>query len=429
LFCWIIVAVLSLLWLGHSAYSTGYERQAAVPTRQQPSPFSTPELPLPATPTPAGNADFTSGIAENSTVTTQKPSGQLRSKAAQRQNFAEPARMIDAFAAAHNATGPSHAEPGAAPVDLLPVSTPAIHSEGNQNQAIDRLPLRQYTLQPLTAGPLPTAFPALLPPAVPVPARRQRGFELGLGIGPIWTIRNEAPEAPAPGHNLVFLEKIHTSSGTQLGISLAYRFAKRWRIESGLWRQSSLQHTSHSAQLRLMDGVCLNPQDPGIKTYEFQYDLLTTSGPSDVTVRIAQVDPHVSMPADEPFTLYMSTTRRSVDWTIPLTVQRLIGNGPWQLALRAGSAGSMRSRTVLSVDHFTEQCIDLCFASNHTPVMEARQERAFAVQYLAGAGLGYQLSPRLSVQLEPVLSGTLWSSTASGRPLRVILNAQTNYAF
>ncbi len=57
------------------------------------------------------------------------------------------------------------------------------------------------------------------------------------------------------------------------------------------------------ATMRLMDGVCLNPGDPGSKEYEFQYTLKSNGNETAVTMHIAQVDSISKMPTHEPFAL------------------------------------------------------------------------------------------------------------------------------
>jgi hypothetical protein len=282
------------------------------------------------------------------------------------------------------------------------------------------------TVQP---APQPKLWP-VAPNVVSQPASNQRRkLEVGVVAAPVWSLSTASGHQQPSGHSLVFAESVHTSSGNQLGLSLGYRIGRQWRIETGLRWQASQQHTSHSASLRLMDGVCLNPYDPGVKNYEFQYALLSAAGQSDVTVRISQVDPHVAMPADETFVLQMQTTRRQAEWFVPVTVQRLFGRGAWQVGLRAGTALGWAGKTTLRVDHYTEQCIDLCFSSDHTPAIDAEAQRGMQVNFMTGVGLYYQLTNRIQLAAEPVVTGTLIKLRSQERQARLAAAVQAIYSF
>jgi hypothetical protein len=296
--------------------------------------------------------------------------------------------------------------------------------------------LDQALLYPLSSIPAPVSSlalktpegPVILPPAAPAGTAITRRLDLGVAVGPTFVMQSVGGKSNA-GQNLVFSEKIHTVHESRLGLNLGLSLSPRWRMEAGLSRQKMVQHTSHSANLRLMDGVCLNPDDPGIKNYEFHYSLLSGANRSEVTVLISQVDPHVSMPADEPFTLQMQTTRKSVEWLLPVSVQRIFGRGRWQASLRGGVALGWSGKSSLEVHHFTEQCVDLCFKTGHKPQVTANAVKSMSARYLTGAGIQFHLTPRIRLAVEPVLDGTLFNIRGNGRQTKLALNGQAIYTF
>ena len=193
--------------------------------------------------------------------------------------------------------------------------------------------------------------------------------------------------------------------GWQQGITIGYQIAPNWILSSGLSHRTYTQNSSHDATLRLMDGVCLNPHDTGPKEYEFQYSLQSGGSASDVTVRVAQVDPAVKMPADEPFMLAMHTMRRSTDWLLPLSIRRSFGRGVWRGFVLGGGQLELPAQTTVQVEHYTEACTDLCFSNGRTPMLTLSERRKTAVSWLFGLGLEYRLAPRWGLSIAPTAFG------------------------
>lgn len=235
---------------------------------------------------------------------------------------------------------------------------------------------------------------------------RERHWQIGLTAGQVWLWQ---PAAPAVAHHAghpAFPEiNDNLARGWQAGISVAYNLAPHWRVRSGFNQRQTTQVSSHHATLRLMDGLCLNPNDYGPKEYEFEYALLTGSGSANMTVRIAQEDSLVTMPDDEPFTLTMHTTRRSTDWVLPFSLQYTFGRGRWQGSVQAGGLLTLPGKTSVRVDHFTEQCADLCFSNGRTPSLTIQERGKVSFSGLLGMGIEYRLAPHWILSAEPVFFG------------------------
>lgn len=240
----------------------------------------------------------------------------------------------------------------------------------------------------------------------PIKTIREWRWQIAAAAGPVWLWQTSAPSDPHHGGHIGFAEhRQGAATGWQAGVNIGYEPAPRWQVIAGLFRRQTTQIASHTATLRLMDGVCLNPNDYAPKEYEFQYHLYSGSGTSNLTVHIAQVDTANKMPDDEPFTLTMRTTRRNSDWVLPLAVQRAFGYGRWQGFVQGGLQLSLPGSATARVDHFTEACIDLCFASGRMPTLNITDREKASISWLLGAGMEYRIAPRWALSVAPTLFG------------------------
>jgi hypothetical protein len=187
---------------------------------------------------------------------------------------------------------------------------------------------------------------------------------------------------------------------------LAFEPRKNWRVALGLQHFRQSHAAQHSATLRLMNGVCLNPNDPGLKEYEFNYALVSGGGDqSDITLRLQQQHIGSTMPMDESFVLDMKTVHRSAAWRVPLSVERRFGPGRWSGFLRGGAAVEFAEKSNMEVTHFTEACADLCFQSGHVPTIQVSTNPRISVGWLAGAGIERRFSSWAAFRVEPFLIG------------------------
>lgn len=193
--------------------------------------------------------------------------------------------------------------------------------------------------------------------------------------------------------------------GWQAGVSLTAEPLRNWRVALGIQHLRQTREAMHSATLRLMDGVCLNPHDTGLKEYEFRYAVTSGGEQSDLTLRLQQQAIGLTMPNDEPFTLEMKTVHRSAAWRIPLTVERRFGTGKWRGFVRGGAVVDFSEKTQTEVTHFTEVCQDLCFQGGHIPAIQTSRANKTALGWQLGAGIERQISRRAALRFEPFIVG------------------------
>lgn len=268
----------------------------------------------------------------------------------------------------------------------------------------------------IVLSPLPTLPPPQLAIAqrieslssltVEIPRRaRSNQWSVGLHIAPVWQWQKLAGMNQT-GHIPVAEHTQNPATGLQSGISIAYQLNPRWRVESGLWQQTTTHIYSDIATLRLMDGINLNPNDPGAKQYEFRYALPSNGGiPTEVVLLMEEVDPTSHIPNDEPFVVTMQTRLRSTEWLVPLSMQRLLGYGRWKSTLRGGAMLGFSGRANAQVKQFSKAHTGLYFPDGHIPVVTIVDYNKMALHYLFGAGIEYRLAPRWRLSFEQLLTG------------------------
>ncbi len=237
----------------------------------------------------------------------------------------------------------------------------------------------------------------------PISRLKRPRFRLQTHISPIFYRQKHTDETP---QGLAFPETASKpGNGWQSGISLAVEPRANWRITLGIQYFQLAQPAGHIAALRLMDGVCLNPNDPGVKKYKFQYAVISGGQRSDLTLRLEQEYAGSTMPNDEPFMLNMKTVRHSTAWRLPLGLERHFGSGRWRGFVRGGAVLDFSEKVTLEVTHYTEACQDLCFSTGLMPAIEMQPTPGVSVGWLAGTGIERHFSSNIALRFEPFLIG------------------------
>jgi hypothetical protein len=271
----------------------------------------------------------------------------------------------------------------------------------NPKNLLEKLPGKTLAPLLLAGKPLPE-FQSAAAPILPKKSQNPR-FWFGIEAAPSLFMQKNMGGMPV---GLVFPETHpHPGNGWQAGVSLAFEPLKNWRVALGIQHFRQTHQAQHAATLRLMDGVCLNPHDPGLKEYQFQYAVVSGGEESNLTLRLQQQDIGSTMPDDEPFTLEMKTIHRSAAWRVPLSIERRFGAGKWQGFVRGGAVVDFSEKSTVEVTHFTKVCQDLCFQNGHLPSVQASARAGASVGWLAGVGIERRLSRRAGLRFEPFVVG------------------------
>lgn len=192
--------------------------------------------------------------------------------------------------------------------------------------------------------------------------------------------------------------------GVQSGIYLQLNLGNRWRFGTGIAYQQYHSTLHHNATLRLQEGIPLNPKDPGLKNYAFNYEYNTPTGRSSVHILMSEQDHASSMSLDEPFSLNMGTEQFVQSWILPMNIQRIFGKKKLQFTISTGALISYQSRIRNTIVHYSEWCQDLCFSSEKTPVFNTIPIKRFLLEGTLGVGIGYYLKPRIRIHISPEMS-------------------------
>lgn len=294
---------------------------------------------------------------------------------------------------------------------LLATSSIALPQQNIANTTLSVVPLRpmerlQSLFLPVELQEFkPSMFPyATTPLAVSAPKVR---LYWSIEAAPMFFYQKTGQEA---SNALVFTEhSVHPGQGWQFGFHVGVQTKRPWRFTMGLQYVQQNRETSHQATLRLMDGVCLNPYDPGLKQYEFQYGLISGDQRSELTLQLQQQTPGSHMALDESFTLDMHTTRHLRSILLPLTVERHFGKGNWQGFVKAGAVMDIATKNSLAVTHYSEFCQDLCFANGLTPKIAAKSTNLNVFGWRLGMGVEHRLSHNTLIRFEPFVAGKKYS--------------------
>jgi hypothetical protein len=189
--------------------------------------------------------------------------------------------------------------------------------------------------------------------------------------------------------------------GVESGIQIQMDHGRHWRFGMGLAYQQYYTTLNHNMTLRLKDAIPINPSDPGLKNYAFNYEYNTPIGRSSVHIQMSEQDHPSSMPLEEPFVIAMRTDQKVQSWVLPLNVQRLFGKRKLQYSFSAGALISYHSRVTNTVVHYSELCQDLCFSSDKTPVFNTIPIHRFILEGTLGVGIAYSVKPRIRIIISP----------------------------
>ncbi len=192
--------------------------------------------------------------------------------------------------------------------------------------------------------------------------------------------------------------------GIQTGLSLQLVPNERWKFSVGLNRSQLVSQASHTAHLRLMDGICLNPYGTEPKEYAFTYNVTNGRTSSTINLRLAEENPGNPLDSSEVFMINMGMHKTIINWAIPMTVERrLFAKGDWSILAKGGLSLGFLSFTKEHIVHFSEACADLCFEHGFMPSLSYKNSNQVSLGFMVGTSLEWKLSPRLNVVFSPEL--------------------------
>jgi hypothetical protein len=261
-----------------------------------------------------------------------------------------------------------------------------------------------FVIQPRTISSIQNKMPhwIFLPVIKPKSDDAMKYF-VKLDVGPIMAKQIGSTELMPDMLNFATYN-LSREVGIQTGLSLQLVPNERWKFSVGLNRSQLVSQTSHTAHLRLMDGICLNPYGTEPKEYAFTYNVTNGRTSSTINLRLAEENPGNPLDSSEVFMINMGMHKTTINWAIPMTVERrLFAKGDWSILAKGGLSLGFLSFTKEHIVHFSEACADLCFEHGFMPSLSYKNSNQVSLGFMVGTSLEWKLSPRLNVVFSPEL--------------------------
>ena len=276
-------------------------------------------------------------------------------------------------------------------------------------------------------------FSGFQPPVLPVkPLRTSSGWYLGAQVTPTLLIEKPGPEHTAVMRPRVVGAQEKTTFTADYWVKAGKHLQGRWGIETGIGYRAIERNTMHRARFRFING---RPGGGGpARSYDFDYDLDTYGGSTEVTLRMEQVDSNTVVPEDEPLHFQVKTSERLQLLRVPVLVTARLGQGRLTGVLKAGLIGNVVLRNEIEiVTRVSENTRFRPGQGNNAYTLRPDKTHKFFAGYQVSAGLEYRPLKHFSWVLEPSLSGDFARKNSAGKQLPSIvtigLNAGMNYYF
>lgn len=276
-----------------------------------------------------------------------------------------------------------------------------------KNTEMPLLPGVSMSALPVPAPPFPVSEPIIRPLvakghwylAVAVARWNVKDHERSVRTGPVarrWAGRME-----------------HSEPSTEVSVRLGRTLNQHWGIESGVGYRTMERSSVHAPRFRFLDGIAR----PGNTEYDFNYNLDTYGGSTEVTLRM-ETD-NASLPPTEVVSARVRTRETINMLRLPLLVTWQAHSGRWDATLKAGVSAQYILRS--SVEISQRESTSNRFRVGQYAAITGTVAQPFFWGYQASAGCRYRLAPRLSVLVEPSVGGDFTRKTAQKTSLPGLL--------
>lgn len=390
------------------------------------------QTPLPEPRQPARSDRRTAGLNHPQHKPAQSPISSGNSGQSDLEKKAKPAGQAP-NQPNHLATAPDQPQPNSAPEPVSsghsgqadPGNMPAHPAMDTTGQAlpVKTAPKIVEPIPPGRLAGLPMPQQKLDQPLLPVTPVKNRGRWVAQ-VHTAVLAQHERITAlqtkPGPGGFKTFQEE-QSSQGLAMyaGLGLERRISPIFSLQTGLDYQRVSLTAGHQAKLQFGDrdkdphhghGGPPKPHD-----HDFSYQLNTSSGPVQVTVRVSEVDSTQSIPDQEDVELDIRRREDQQFLSIPLLAKFNLGQKRVHFQFKGGLLADILLKRANAITEI--QCLNprLRIEQNTAPQAEHDGFKPVSLSYLASAGVAIDLTSRLSLQLEPVLIGGLTARQTDSR--------------
>ncbi len=242
----------------------------------------------------------------------------------------------------------------------------------------------------------------VFPPVIATPVNKMKYF-VKIDGGPIYNLNTMTTDMSGP---LIFTShEVSKNMGFQNSFHFQLAVNDKWKINAGITRSQFMHHGSHSASLRLMDGICLNPGSNDPKEYVFSYVVTNGRSSSVVNLRLSEENPGSPLDSTDVFKIDMGMHKKTVSWLIPITIEReLFSTGDWSVFAKGGLNFGVSSFSNGTITHFSESCANLCFNHGFTPSVSNQKSNQLNTGIILGTSVEWHLSPKISLVFNPEIN-------------------------
>ncbi len=257
--------------------------------------------------------------------------------------------------------------------------------------------------------PKPNLYPA------PTDPLRQTRLTTGVRVMPMatWERINEVRPAMfpnRPGRPEKFFNNQQQVSGQVLaaGATLEYELDDRLSLVSGLDYFRTETTSRHRSEFMFKERKMPMPGNPANR-HDFNYNLNTSSGLVEVDVRVEATNPSLPVPDNEILAFEVKTDKTMTSLSVPLALKYSIGRGRLHGYLKGGIAANFLLNQSFNISEI--RSLNNRFRVSPVRPMRGQPQnlRTVSMSYLAAAGVEYDLTRSLSVNLEPTFMGSLSS--------------------
>jgi hypothetical protein len=274
---------------------------------------------------------------------------------------------------------------------------------------------------------LTVAAPELISTVVSAPIIRPSHSNSGWFSGIETSIMHVSEKAQTavsrPGRPTFSSQSGNRSISSITWLKAGKQWLNPWSVETGLGYQQISKTAIHNPRFRFGDGV--NSGSPQNPRRNFSYDLSTSSGNAEVSLRMEQTTPG-STSDDEPIRLRIETAERSTWIRVPLLLGYHWGNGRWKGVVKSGLLGSFLVQNQFELSTRVSENARFKPVEGRDGYTLTLDNHQIKMGYLASAGAGFRLGRCWQLGAEATVAGDFPYKDAFKRKLPSQLFAGVN---
>lgn len=205
--------------------------------------------------------------------------------------------------------------------------------------------------------------------------------------------------------------KVVADNNLALAAQVGMQLSKNWSIETGVLNRSFQLTSTHKPIFKFKESK--PPQHGGgPRDCEFEYDLNTPNGTVAVAITVEKT--LASQPnADEEIQLEIATTQNLHYVGIPLAIRYETSPGKLHFFATGGVLTNFLLKNEFNITNINSNNTNFKPQNNKSLRNDPLYVSAISMDYLLQTGISYDLSSKCSVQLSPILIGSLSSLSAN----------------